>query len=170
MFKSPSFQFLFAGLSLPQQLISLMSFLNSWLLENCVSAWKPVLSKGEGLGTLCPDAAPPSLSPCTPAPPHPHPPPQAPTPGEVVPPSHSGAPALSLYHCRRPQAPHTVSRVLSLPRTCLVWRRQPHCELKTHHRTTAKRSWFLWREGVRRAPSSHTRPSRHSVSLFPGEH
>ena len=41
MFKSPSFQFLFAGLSLPQQLISLMSFLNSWLLENRVSAWKP---------------------------------------------------------------------------------------------------------------------------------
>lgn len=85
MFKSPSFQFLFAGLSLLQQLISLMSFLNSWLLENRVSAWKPVLSKGEGLGTLCPDAAPPSLSLHTPAPPHPHPPPRAPGQGQVVP-------------------------------------------------------------------------------------
>lgn len=70
MFKSPSFQFLFAGLSLLQQLISLMSFLNSWLLANHVSAWKPVLSKGEGLGTWHAEPPVPSRPAHQPLPPH----------------------------------------------------------------------------------------------------
>ena len=114
MFKSPSFQFLFAGLSLLQQLISLMSFLNSWLLDNRVSAWKPVLSKGEGLGTLDPDTVLPSLSPCTPAPPHPHPPPQAPALGEVVPPILFRRPGpLTLSLSPAPSPSHCLQGVVS---------------------------------------------------------
>lgn len=40
MSRSPSFQFVFAGLRLLKQLISIMSVLGACLLENRVSAWK----------------------------------------------------------------------------------------------------------------------------------
>ena len=144
MFKSPSFQFLFAGLSLPQQLISLMSFLNSWLLEIVFLHGNQSFPKERVLALCALTQRPhPSLSAHQLLPTHTlHPGPQL--RGRWSPTTLFRR--LGLYLCRMPQAPHTVSRVLSLPRTCLVWRRQPHRELKTHHRTTAKRSWLLWRE------------------------
>lgn len=53
--KSRPFPPVFAGLSLPEQLISIVSLLHARLIENHVSTRKPVLSSGQELGTFYPD-------------------------------------------------------------------------------------------------------------------
>lgn len=59
---------------------------------------------------------------------------------------HQEARPSPLHRCHLPTAPHAPSPEPRLPGTRLVWRRQTHRELKTHHGTEAGRSRFIWRE------------------------
>ena len=74
-----------------------------------------------------------------------------------------------LHRCHLPTAPHAASPEPCLPGTRLVWRRQTHRELKTHHRTEAGRGRFIWREEGAGGPSSHVCPSRRASFWGRGE-